>query len=150
MIIEPIYKIEHDILSLICKEINSRFKNGRKKLENNIKNDIISEIKDTQEYSLLVKGRWRGIFGFERGKERERVNTIIDTIANSINIEHILFTPKGRNITGDFFIDMLVADYSDIFNLEEAAVINDVNIYQEIPWLELLLTRGGMRATFVS
>lgn len=128
---------------LIADESSRVFKRAMPSILLGIREDIVAELKQTTEYEMIMS-IWRGDFGFERGTEYQRLEAIIQTIANSVNIEFEDFVCNRRgNISGGLTIGILIADYSDILPLKQAYVDNLANIPMRIPWLEWLLKKGG-------
>lgn len=147
MIIETEQEIKRLILNAICEEVNSIIPKITKNVLDKVKEDVVDGLKNTYEYNKLTQGSWRGIFGFEEGYEESRVDAILYYITESIRVEFIKFKVNGSQISGGLFIKMLIEDYSDIIDKAAAIVVNNVNIYEEIPWLELFLTKGGTKSS---
>lgn len=149
-IVQSVAEIEQGLMSQLAQQINPIFINGQKELLNGVHEDIIDGLKATVEYDLLVNGRWRGQFGFEKGTERNRLDVIIATIANSVKIDFIPFEYTKGKFVGGLEIKMLIEDYSDILSLKQAVVQNKANIPVDLPWLEWFLTMGGISPPLVN
>jgi len=143
-------EIESLMMNALAEELNPLFAAAQPEILNGIQEDILLGLQSTDEYGLLTTGRWRGHFGFEQGSEHLRLDTIIAVIANSVRIEFQPFTYKNGRFQGGLTLSMLVEDYSDILSLKQAIVENRVNIPVDLPWLDWLLTSGGMTPSLVA
>lgn len=149
-IVETEAEIANLMMNALAEQITPVFIAAQPEILNGIQEDILLGLQSTTEYALLTTGRWRAHFGFEKGSERLRLDTIISVIANSTKIECEPFKYNSGRFTGGITLRMLVEDYSDILPLKQSIVENRVNIPVDLPWLDWFLTSGGMTPGLVS
>lgn len=132
----------------IISQLTPLFKNAQQPILYGIRADIINGLQNTHEYEMLLS-IWRGDFGFEKGTERIRLDSIIGMIANSVEIEFKDFKYAGGKITGGLYIHMLIANYSDILLLKSAFVANLGKHPMIMPWLDWFLNKGGSTPSII-
>jgi hypothetical protein len=137
----PIADIERMVNAAACKELNLRFPS----ILNDIGNDIARSVKytftSTQEYQSLVgDGELAKAFGLPQNDAISKLDEIIDTLANSIQVKFVKFGNGATGITGGINVYAFAANFKDILSLSAATVTT--NKGQVLPWLDWLLIQG--------
>lgn len=140
-IITPISKIQNMVDIECCRVLNSRVP----LCINNIANDISRSVKTTftnaPEYgSLTGDGELAKAFGLPQSDAISKLDTIIDVLAQSIQVKFRKFGNSASGITGGITVYAFAADFKDILSLDEAKVTT--NKGQELPWLDWLIIEG--------
>ncbi len=93
------------------------------------------------EALALINGPLDAHFGIPAGEAKSRVNTIIQTVVNNIEVTFTRITLSGSNFRGGFTVGAVIADFSDVLNLPVAHIVTDKG--EDLPWLEWLLKKGN-------
>lgn len=144
-----------EISRLMLNEISSHLTDVVNSVTGTIKKDIrdalTSAIESSPTWESLGDGILRGHFGLHAGTIRSRLQTILDTLVNSVEVKNT-FKPSARGFTGGLQVTAIESSYNDLFVLSEASVVtkrptlskaiqNDPNP-RTLPWLRWLLTFG--------
>lgn len=140
-IITPLSDIEKMVNNAMIEELNVRIPATIPIIKRDIEKLLPQLFFATPEYSALINGPLNAHFGIPFGEERLRVNTIIRTIANNIEVSFTKIKKAGNDLAGGITIYILKSNFSDILTLPEASILT-VNGYS-LPWLEWLLVRGN-------
>lgn len=121
------------------KKINSIFKRKRKQIEFDIRREIRGILKASPTYDSLIDGDLRGHFGFPQGQEREIVESLVDELVDTINIQVKDFVNTGNNITGGVEITAIPLNFDTI--VDRYFIITEKGDF--LPWAEWLFLAGS-------
>lgn len=142
---EGIGTISKKILKALKEEINSEFSKAAFlfNIEARLKELTADFLQDTPEYKSLTDGELVGQFGFYKGTEHSKVNSIIDQAIQQVHVEFIPIvgiTPSGF-FGGGLRIYIIEADFRKIIESNEAHIITEKQY--DLHWLKWLLLDGN-------
>jgi len=141
-IITPINKIKSDILKDIRNTLNKILPAVAKNVEADIKERIIKPVfVSSPEFEALANGPLDAHFGIPQGEALGRLDSIVDTLIDSVFVEAKKISIAGGNFRGGLVVKAIKDDFVDVLGLE-AAVVEDTKRGYELPWLDWLLIRG--------
>ena len=140
-ILESTNIIRRKILESIVEDMNKLFSQSLKSIDNKLKSLTREFIKSTITYASLDGGVLAAHFGLPQGGEKARIDSIISTINNNIEVKFDGFKRAGNSISGGVNIGILLSSFADILNLPEAVVTTERG--QQLPWLQWLLLEGN-------
>ncbi len=129
------------ILKVFCSQINDRMSLRLDVIKKEITDLFPLVLKYTPTYNALVYGRLGDELGLPAGEAQKRVDSIIELICKSIEIEFKPFRPYGSSIRGGLFIRIIKKDFKDIVKDKNAIVTTQKGV--DLNWLEWLLERGN-------
>ena len=118
--------IEKSVKKQILAELIKNIKSNFDKIKSDIKSFFKEQIKQTDEYDSLIRGKLLAEFGLVKDKAQQTVDTIIDVFAGEID----LFI-----VNDSIYVYVARSDFAQIIGLPEAA--------HQIPWLQWFLTSGS-------
>ena len=142
-ILESEKELQLLIMNAFIEEVNPLFEKKKSAIKRSIQEIIIAGLQETQEYSELTTGILKIEFGFMFGSERDIIDPIIEKIAQNIELIFTQLEYKNGSVVGGFQVNMLQADFSDIFAMPEAITEPQGYGFESIPWLYWYLTKGG-------
>lgn len=117
--------------------INRALKKAKQPIEYKIKDLFLDAVFKDATINSLLHGRLRGEVGLN--KAQSRIDAILQVWVNSLKVNTILATPSF-SVKAGYRIEMIQADYSDVFGLPEANVRTKDG---SLPWLKWLLVYGN-------
>lgn len=141
-ILETNKSFKNKIFLAICEELTLKFLIMKNKVRDDVAEGVKFLIKNSTDYKILTSDETViADFGFRVGTQINKINAIIDKVAENIFItEYKPFVPKNNSISGGFSLGILLKDFSDLLSLPEAK--NNVEDNYVIEWLSWLLERG--------
>lgn len=137
---ETAASFHNKILQEIARLFNANFKRILKPLRSDIRGEVTNVFRLSDVYDAIINGPLDAILGLPQDEAARRVDEVIDTIGNNIDISLEVFKPSGSKIVGGIKIGVLMADFSDILSLPVASYGDAKGNY--IPWLDWLLIKG--------
>lgn len=126
-------------LNILVKSLNRAFRQAEPTIRADFSSIIERQLRNSTVYENLISGgRLRGILGLT--STQQKLNSIIETIKNSVRTEFKPIRQTGLSLTGSFIIRAVEADFQDILKLPESQQIAEEHV---LNWLEWLLVRGG-------
>ncbi len=138
-IVTPVLEIEKMILKVLRDILNKGLPKVAKGVQKDLQQNIAKVFTTSNEYESLLNGPLSAHFGFEKGAESIRLDSIISTLAKNIKVRHVKVSIKGKKLTGGLSIEMFEGDFLDILSLPAAQVNNKGEF---LPWLDWMLLRG--------
>lgn len=139
-IITPIDQIEKMILQESVKILNRKLAG----IESSLKSEVMSEIhymfESSPEYAEITTGMLQGHFGIPSGEVHGKLKSIVDTMANSTQVEFRPFYVSGKSVEGGITIYAIESDFHDILALDAATQVTEKGV--TLPWLEWFLKEG--------
>lgn len=139
-LLESKKEISRKITQSIAKELSLAFRKAGPRIAGKIRSQTQKTLEGTEIYQSLVSGELSQHFGFERLGGRARVDEIVATIVNNINVKYESIKAIGSNLKGGLSIGILLEGFTDILGLPASVVVTEKG--QALPWLEWLLIRG--------
>lgn len=127
-------------MEAIRDELNKRIPLAIKPIEEKIANSIKRIFIVSNEYDALVNGPLNAHFGIPQAEAIQRLDEIINKVADSVVVEFKRISVRGDKFTGGLDIKAVNGDFSDVLSLPAARV--ELDSGGHIPWLEWLLLRG--------
>lgn len=137
---DPINVIELEVLKAMRTELNKMVPGLIYDIKTDLHNMIKALYKNTTTYQSLVGGDLMANFGLNKEGIHDRIEAIIDKLADSLDVKFTRFSISGGNIRGGINIVAIQSDMLDLLSLIEAYVETDIG--QVLPWLSWLLQRG--------
>lgn len=132
------------IFKMILNELARKLNIAIPKAIPGIKEDIQAKVKrlfvQTDVYNSLINGPLDAHFGLPRGSAIERLDAIIDTIAENAEVNFHRVNRRGNGLVGGISVGILIKTFEDILSLPAAHVLTEKG--EDLPWLEWLLIRG--------
>lgn len=134
---------ESEISKLIVEQIKTIVDTAISKSLPSIKKEIIELISEAlrnqPEYSSLMSGKLKAEFGIP---DSSRVNSIIDALVNSTNIDKKPIKYSTQGLNGGFTLTMIKSDdFNGLIYTDLGSVMDDKGY--SLPWLEWLLLGGN-------
>lgn len=134
--------LEYKIRSVFVEKLNRNIQKKINKTITRVRSFTRKVLRQEQTAVEIVSGNiLRGEFGIPVGSEKERIEAIINTISNNIEVVFNKFNNVGENLEGTFRIQLDKSVYDEIFNLAEGKVITEKG--ETLPWLKWLMTEGN-------
>lgn len=128
-------EIQKRLLEACEKEIKLILDKAKTKIKANLTNIVIEALQRSPEISSLSNGKLKYDFGLNF----DPTDSIIYSIANSIDIRFKNFTLRGFT-KGIVTAYIQPVDFSNLLGEDFAQVVTDKG--QSLPWLQWLLTEG--------
>ena len=128
------------VMEAIRDELNKKIPLIIRSVEEKIANSIKRVFIVSDEYNALVNGPLNAHFGIPQAEAIQRLDEIINKVADSVVVEFKRISVRGDKFTGGLDIKAVNGDFSDVLSLPAARVELDGGGH--IPWLEWLLLRG--------
>jgi len=125
-------QLHKDLMAHLSLEIEQVFKRAAPKIETHMRPLISGALRRSPEYSSMAAGQLQSEFGLVDGMSR--MDAIIDTWTNSVNVEAKNLTMKITAISAEYF--SILRDPAATFVTEKGS---------RLPWLEWLLLEGDRR-----
>lgn len=142
LILENIDQIEINILREIQQHLAPLFLLASIQAEKDIKILMRAALVSSPEYYALIPGG--SLYG-EVGNPNIEADllTIIDLLIEHITLDSVLnpLEIKSKQISGQFVLNLIRDDFSDILGLSEASFLTEKG--RLLPWLSWLLLEGG-------
>lgn len=134
--------IERRVVRAFARELDARVKKVAVDIQNDIANNIGKIFPTTPEYmSLTSGGDLARHFGIPQNEAIQKMDAIINTLANSVRVRYTKITVgAGNRLNGGITVYAFLEDFSDILALSESKVTT--NKGQQLPWLEWLTIEG--------
>ena len=120
--------------------MNKALMRAQKPIETDVKRLLSRILHLSRTYGALTTGDLGDMFGLSATTTVARVDAIVNTIVESIEVRHRPVKVNNMRLNGGLTIGILVADFSDILSLPESKVVDKQG--NVLPWLEWLLIRG--------
>lgn len=117
-------------------------------IKSDVKTALENAITSTPHWDSLLRGTLRGHFGLPANTIQSRLQIILDTLVNSVEVNKT-FKPTARGFSGGLQITGIDSNYTQLFSLNEANVIAKPTTSKAkarnpnpriLPWLQWLLT----------
>lgn len=135
---EDIEELEGRLLDTFRLHLNSVFKRAAGAVKRRMGEICESLIENTEEYKSLLSGELLGELGIPN--VGPRLENILRTIKNSVDVETIPFMKVGDNLSGGIVVKMIKEDFQDILGLPDSHYETEKST--TINWLDWLLTQG--------
>jgi hypothetical protein len=155
-LIDKISTIKPKILKSIAKDANARFRKagGGAKLKRHIQSFLRQSLYNSPTViDMLTPGSeiqrdlgLTGIGGVQNTSPSDRIDRIVSTLVDGVNVGLLPFTATPYNIRGSINIWGIPYDHSDVLQLSEAIQENTYSkkgVIPDFPFLEWLLTYGS-------
>lgn len=139
-IIESDSEIRQRMLSALLEEVNITINKSIPQIKTKIETLIRETIINEPEYGSLVSGQLRAELGIPDAAAK--IQDLLDTWINNIEVEIKPFRITNMGLSGNFSINCIKSDFSDVLGLPAAQVEDAVRGYS-LPWLSWLLLEGG-------
>ncbi len=134
--------IEQQILKEIASNLNKSLAKNKNKITAPLKRAIEGWLLGSPEVqSLLSTGDIRSLnslFGLSPGAGASAVSSIINSVANSVDIKFTKISSK--DLSGSLEISFQKTDFSNILSLPQGHQVTEVGT--DLHWLDWLLTKG--------
>lgn len=137
-ILESDTVIAKKILGILAKKLNKKLVKSFDQLQDQIKSIIINSLKNQPEYSSLLGGQLQYEFGIP--DPSSRLNSIINTLEQSMIARLNKVIVSGYQLKGGFSIEFIKSDYNDILSLPDASFVTEKG--SKLEWLNWLLLQG--------
>ena len=162
---EKTSEISKKIEKIFIRQVYLKLKNVSHLIKEEIKRENINIWRKTETYRSLLSGDLNHEFGFPKGTAKQRVETVLDVLGNSISVIPKIKDTKSssKNIVLDIRIFTKNIP-SQVFFMNESivetekAANNDISsdfgaygateIKKQLPWLHWLLYRGNRYIIF--
>jgi hypothetical protein len=133
-------KAASKIQDAFLSKVNGIFRKRVPAVSVSVKKEIVDALISSEFYKEVIGGtKLRGALGFVAGTESEIMDSVIDTIADSLEVRLEEFRSSGNNISGGLVISLLPDVYDKILNNPDALTVGRA----DVPWLEWTLLRGS-------
>jgi len=140
-VLESSSSFRQKVVQAICDEMNRKLGLIKYDIRNSVANNLKPIFINTEDYSLMMNDpKILGDMGLPHNRKHDIMDKILQRICDSVEVDFHKFIPVGSSIYGGFDIGILISDYSDILELNEA-YIKSKNGFNE--WLDWLLYRGA-------
>lgn len=133
-----------DLKNLINNAIAARLNKLIPKILLPIKRRVETVITDLFEnsdtYESISSGELQQHFGLRDSEVYEKLNTILDLMLKSLNVEFIPITYNAGRFRGGIKIYAIPKNFQDLFGDSSSEVVTDKG--QSLPWLKWLLIEG--------
>ncbi len=128
------------ILEALLPDIKSYVDNALDQLKTQLPPILNRAVVETPEYESLLAGKLRQELGIVDGASK--VAGLLSVWSSTINIERKGPSISNGNIRGNFSVNMVRIDFSDVIYSEYASMVDTMRGYS-LPWLEWLLLEGN-------
>lgn len=103
-------------------------------------------------YKNIVDGELRGHLGIPAGEAEQRLENIINTIVQNIELKYVPVRYSYPNLTGGLELGVLLRSFEDVLSLDSGFLIINVKSNRDqafkIDWLRWMLTEGNNMIVF--
>src|SRR5688500_10609507 len=99
-------KVLRRILRDIIQKLNHDIRDAIPRITTKVKAVTQIALRKSPMYHGIVSGDLRGHFGFPEGEELDRIDEVIDTIADDIAVRFKFFELHSNTISGNFTISI--------------------------------------------
>jgi hypothetical protein len=125
--------IEQEIMKAMAGITTKRIRNKLSTIKREIQAEAKDDLRSSRTYNELLAGDLRNHFGIPAGEESQRVNSIVDTICDNIEVIYV------NSYFGGIRVGILQDGFKDILSLP-ASVIQAAT--GNLRWLDWLLLQG--------
>lgn len=128
------------VLDALRDELNKVMGKVAREVQDRVSNNIKRVFVNTNEYEALVNGPLDAHFGMAPGEAIVKLDSIINTLADSVVVEVRRISVVGGDFRGGLTVKAVNADFTDVLSLSSAQI--PLPGGGHIPWLEWLLLKG--------
>jgi len=141
-ILEPISVIERRVNKAFSEEINKRIRKNKNgviiKLKEATRNWIIEQPEIQSLKSNTVPGELSSLFGLPVRKNREIVESVINSIAQSLQS---IISPVNQKLEGKIEFNFQPLNFSNLLGLPAGFTLTEKG--ESLHWMDWLLNRGS-------
>lgn len=134
-------QIEKNILKAFAADFNIVAQQKLPTIKQQIQTSTLSFLQQTEIYTQLVSGVLAGHFGLPAGSRRGMVDSILQKVANNIEVTYKPIAVRGKKFVNGMYFGILIRDFSDILSMAESLVT--IEDGSQLPWLNWLLISGN-------
>lgn len=127
-----------DVLKGFTELINKDLAKRKRTIEQDIRAIVLKEVYDSPELSALRNGKLSFDLGLPESEDPSPL--IARAVADTVSVSKPNFRVNGRNIVGNYRIEIQPQDFSNLLSQSFGSVITEKG--QELPWLAWLLVEG--------
>ena len=139
-IIQTDQQLEKLFLLEIVKELNARIPKIMPRMTDKMRVATFNFLKATDTYQSLVSGGLAYHFGLPTGGRKQRIDTIIQAVANRMEVEFIPVKLISKQFKKGIRFRVLLRDLSEVLTLPESLVLTEKG--ELLEWLHWLLELG--------
>lgn len=128
------------LLQEIVKEFNKHIPRRMSAIDQKMRIATFNFLRNTHTYSSLLGGSLAAQFGLPSAGRQQRIDNIVQAIANRMEIEYVPVTLQGQAFNHGIRFKVLLTDFSEVLSLSEASIVTEKG--QTLDWLKWLLEFG--------
>lgn len=133
--------ISHKVLKALATEFNRKTSRKLGAITFGVMQATMFQIKKTNTYWSLLNGELAGHFGIPKVNRKNHIDTIVETVADNIEVNFRRVRAKAGRLVGGLKIGILIDGFTDILSLPQANVGTEKG--EVLNWLEWLLKFGN-------
>lgn len=127
-----------DVLKGFTELINKDLAKRKRTIEQDIRAIVLKEVYDSPELKALRSGKLSFDLGLPESEDPSPL--IARAVADTVSVSKPNFRVNGRNIVGNYRVEIQPQDFSNLLSQSFGSVITEKG--QELPWLAWLLVEG--------